>query len=169
MKLVRTADHYQLEFTEKMRGWFGFGESDSGKGFEQGQLSDSAMMFRLTISVNDLYSFIEDPQHLADARGWVRSEVLGGRLPVESGKFNLFVSVGVQHKHMRYRLFFSDGAGRPLTLSGFKDLRHNRFTHLWRETSTLYFRILAGHIDAEDEQGGAAQLVGSGILHILPL
>jgi cholesterol oxidase len=41
---------------------------------------------------------------------------------------------------------------------------------VWPETSTLYIRVLAGHVPVED--GGQAAVdgvVGSGILHIRPL
>jgi cholesterol oxidase len=68
---------------------------------------------------------------------------------------------------MLYRLFFHDGVGRPLTLAGFKDPYTNRLKAVWPETTTLYTRILTGHVQ-EDEEDPAA-LVGCGILRILPI
>jgi cholesterol oxidase len=124
-------------------------------------------MFRLTIGTADLYRFMKDPHHFANASGWIKSDVLGGRrLPVECGTFNLFVDEGPASKQMLYRLFFSDGVGRPLTLAGFKDIYANRLTAVWPETTTLYTRILNGHVEAADENPDA--LVGCGILRILP-
>jgi cholesterol oxidase len=62
--------------------------------------------------------------------------------------------------------------GHPLTLTGFKDIKHpagamSQFKDVWGETTTLYTRILAGHVEAADD--GAAELIGAGIIHILPL
>jgi cholesterol oxidase len=71
---------------------------------------------------------------------------------------------------MLYRLYFSDATGRPLTLAGYKDVIPGPITKVWPETSTLYTRVLAGHVPVTD--GGESSLqgvVGSGILRIRPL
>lgn len=161
-----SAVRYQLEFTEEMKGWFAFGTDGFAAGAEQGRRAGCSLMFHLTISTEDVHRFIRDRDHLARASGWVKSDVLGGRLAVGRGDFNLFVDDGPHRKRMLYRLFFEDGAGHPLTLSGFKDIRPNRVSHVWPETTTLYTRVLQGHVDAGGEAG--AVLVGSGILRILP-
>lgn len=156
---------YRLWFTEEMKGFFDFGATDYEPGFEEGRLHGASIMFHLTITTEDVYRFIDDPRHVAAATGWVKSEVLGGRLPVDEGTFNLFVDDGPARKRMLYRLFFCDSVGHPLTLSGFKDVHHDRLDQVWPETSTLYTKVLRGHVTADDP----ADLVGSGILHILPL
>lgn len=161
-----SAVRYQLEFTEEMKGWFAFGTDSFATGAEQGRTAGCSLMFHLTISTEDVHRFIRDRDHLARASGWVKSDVLGGRVPVDRGDFNLFVDDGPHRKRMLYRLFFEDGAGHPLTLSGFKDISPNRVSHVWPETTTLYTRVLQGHVDAGGEAG--AVLVGSGILRILP-
>ena len=51
-------------------------------------------MFHLTIGTDDTYAFIADPTHVCPAVGYVDSDVLGGRRPVERGMFNLFVDAG---------------------------------------------------------------------------
>lgn len=157
-----------LEWTEKMRGWFAFGESDYKTGFELGQerTRRSSLMFRLTIGNDDVDRFLEDPNHDANARGWVKSEVLGGLRPVKKGTFNLFVDRPPASRRMLYRLFFSDAAGHPLTLSGYKDIHTPRLTAMWPETTTLYTKILSGCV--QEGEGDPAALVGAGILHILP-
>jgi cholesterol oxidase len=65
---------------------------------------------------------------------------------------------------MLYRLYFADGAGQPLTLSGFKLVKDDPGLDLWSDTSTLYTRILRGHVDAAAEP--EAEIVASGIINI---
>jgi len=66
---------------------------------------------------------------------------------------------------MLYRLFFTDGQGRPLTLSGFKDIKDDPGFDVWRDTTTLFTKIYEGHIvDIGSEL--QAKVVGAGIIHI---
>src|SRR5690606_13485182 len=105
-------------------------------------------MFHLTITVTDVERFVADPDHEASATGWVECDALGGRLPVQRAVFNLFVDSGEPDRvWMKYRLFFADGAGNPLTFVGFKDVHDDPGIDLWPDTSTLYTRILAGHVE----------------------
>ncbi len=165
---------YALRFTEKMIGGFAFGEKDYQEGYRRGKEAGTgggALMFRLTIGTDDVDAFGRDPRHAAVASGYVASDILGGRLPVEEGLFNLFVDEGPRTRHMLYRLYFSDSTGRPLTLAGYKDVKPGSLTKVWPETSTLYVRLLSGHVAVEDggESTTTEGLVGSGILRIRPL
>jgi cholesterol oxidase len=65
---------------------------------------------------------------------------------------------------MLYRLFFRDGAGHPLTLSGHKLIEDNAGFDVWRDTTTLFTRVLRGHVDEAGEAG--AEVVASGVLRI---
>jgi cholesterol oxidase len=154
----------RLEWTEKLRGWFAFGKSNYQAGAECGRAAGTSVMLRLTIGTDDVYRLIDDSAHTAGARGWINSDALGGRLRVERGTLNLFVDSS--SKQMLYRLFFTDAVGRPLTLAGFKDIHTHQLTAVWPETTTLYTRILAGHVQQDNED--PATLVGCGILRILP-
>ncbi|MFC7733341.1 hypothetical protein [Actinomadura keratinilytica] len=65
---------------------------------------------------------------------------------------------------MRYRLHFADGEGRPRTLTGQKNVLHGPPTRIWPDTSTLYVRILDGHVP---EGGDAdAETLAAGVMHI---
>jgi cholesterol oxidase len=154
-----------------MKGFFSFDEEDFDRGYRAGREQRTALMFHLTITTDDLDRFIEDREHLARAEGYVRSDALGGgELAVERGLFNLFVEHegDRRRKRMLYRLFFSDAAEHPLTLTGFKVVEDDPgIDSVWSDTSTLFTRLLRGHVEAEDE--GRAELVGSGVLHIHPL
>jgi cholesterol oxidase len=121
-------------------------------------------MFHLTIEVEDMARFAHDPLRPGVARGYVHCDALGGRLPVQRGWFNLFVDVAPGVKHMRYRLWFADGVGHPLTLTGFKVVTDDAGFDVWTDTTTLFTRVLQGHVpEAGDD---SAPEVAAGILRI---
>ena len=53
-----------------------------------------------------------------------------------------------------------------MTLVGHKEVQDDPGFDVWSDTSTLYTRILAGHVGAEEEPGAA--VIATAILHILP-
>ena len=160
-----------VRFTEEMKGHVSFGEDDYGLGAREGRETGTRLMFHLTIEIEDLDRFVADAGREARAKGWVGCEALGGRrLPVERGVFNLFVDdagagAGTGQKRMLYRLFFRDGVGHPLTLAGFKVVRKDQALHAWRDTTTLYTRVLRGHVGGNEP---AVETVASGVLRIRP-
>jgi cholesterol oxidase len=157
-----------VRFTEEMKGYVTFAEEDFQRGYERGRESDNYLMFHLTIEVEGIDDFIANPRHEAAAHGWIRCEELGGELPVERGIFNLFVDTDrEEEKRMLYRLHFADGVGHPLTLTGYKVIANDPGLDLWPDTSTLYTRVLSGHVDEGTDEG--AEVVASGILRIRKL
>jgi predicted acylesterase/phospholipase RssA len=161
-------DATTLSFTEEMKGFVGLGETDFEGGYRAGMTRHTALMVHLTITVQGVISFVTHPEQTAAAEGYVRCDALGGELPVEEGIFNLFVDEGdPTHKRMLYRLFFTSGGGaggRQLTLSGFKEIRDGPGFDAWRDTTTLFTRVLEGHVPAEAES--TATVVASGIITI---
>jgi cholesterol oxidase len=154
-----------LAFTEEMKGWITLGEERFEEGARQGKADGTFCMFHLTITVTDVEGFVADPDHVGSAVGWVECEALGGRRPVDAGVFNLFVDSGDPTRvWMKYRLPFTDGAGNPVTFVGFKDVHDDPGIDLWPDTSTLYTRILAGHVEPADDD--AARVVAAGIITI---
>jgi hypothetical protein len=159
---------FSVRFTEEMKGYVSFGEEDYERGAREGRKYHERLMVHLTIEVDDLDRLAADAGRAAEARGWVVFEALGGRLPLEKGIFNLLVEEeDPAIQHMLYRLYFRDGVGHPVTFAGFKTLTNRRGLHVWRDTTTLYTRLLRGHVEAGDDPG--AEIVASGILHIRPL
>ncbi len=155
-----------LTFTEEMKGFIAFGATDHEAAFDSGRAEGNAFMFHLTITAPDVDRFLDDADHLGSAAGWVHCDALGGRMEVERGDFNLFVAdAGPGRTHMYYRLFFTDPTGHPLTMSGYKDVHDDAGFDVWSDTSTLYVRLLRGHVPVEGDTD--AELVASGILHIL--
>ncbi len=164
-----------LTFKEEMKGHITMGETDYQRGARQGKDDGTFFMFHLTIETDDVERFVADPRHEASARGWVSCEALGGKLPVDKGIFNLFVdSEDPTLTRMLYRLYFSDGAGNPLTMSGFKRVKDDPGLDLWSDTSTLYIKLFKGHVDADGESTGeqgpsgpqSGEIVAAGIITI---
>lgn len=152
-------------FTEEMKGRISLGETDPVRGSDAAG-DDDALMFRLTIRADDIAAFVDDPRHEGSATGWIDCELLGGRLPVQSGVFNLFVTEDdPTRRRMLYRLYFTDIAGHPLTLSGVKEVHDGPGFDVWSDTSTLYVTLLAGHVDAGHDAD--ARVVAAGVLRIL--
>ncbi|MGP3968204.1 GMC oxidoreductase [Streptomyces sp. 6N223] len=159
-----------LSFTEEMKGWFALDVEDPVEGRSLGRSRGERLSFRLTITADDVERFAADPAHPARAEGHVDCDVLGGRLTVERGWFNLFTRDGAAQdggpaRRMPYRLHLRDAGGNPLTLAGHKDVRNAPGLDLWRDTSTLYVRMLAGHVSPQDDD--AAPVLGAGVLTIL--
>lgn len=152
---------YSLRFAERMTGAFAFGEGDYRVGYETGHKVGNGVVLRLTIAVDDVDSFVADPQPGALASGYLKCDVLGGRLPLRQGTFDLCADPAAAARRTLYRLPFTDATGRALTLAGFA---------VWPEASILYFRILRGHVAVTDGGSGTTEgLVGSGILRISPV
>ncbi len=101
-----------FQFTEKMRGFVTFDETNFEDGYRRGKENDTKLMFQLTIRTEDVDRFVDNAEHEADASGYVKCEQLGGQRAVEKGIFNLFVDSDDQNKRkMLYRLYFRDGGG----------------------------------------------------------
>jgi cholesterol oxidase len=158
----------RLEFTEEMKGYVTPGESDYDRGFETGREQDNFLMVHLTIKIEDVNRFVADPRHEATAEGYLRCATLGGDLPVEMGVFNLFVDeADLERKRLLYRLFLRGAAGESLTMTGFKEVKDDPGFDVWRDNTTLFTRILRGHIKAAEETH--AEAVASGIIQVRPL
>jgi cholesterol oxidase len=161
-----------MEFTEKMKGHLALGETDPLAGWELGRQLAQRFMFRLTITAPDVERFVAGEDHTATAEGYVDCDLLGGTLPVQRGWANLFVAAdSALTREMRYRLWFSDMSGQPLTMYGYKIVRNDRGFDMWTDTSTLYITLMRGHVlpGENGAQDAPADVVGAGILRILPL
>jgi predicted acylesterase/phospholipase RssA len=167
--------HTKLSFTEEMKGFISFDELDYDLGRRRGEEAGTSIMFHLMITVDGVNRFVTWPDHdTNDVKGYIKCDALGGKLPVEQGTFNLFIDEqDPAQKKMLYRLFFQDNRGRALTLSGFKEVKDDPGRDLWHDTTTLFTRILGGHVDAVEEEAAKGDpeklqqmVVASGIIVI---
>ena len=153
-----------LRFTEKMRGFASLHVDDPRSGYEQGRQDRNKAMFELTIAVDDIDRFVTEPERQGSATGYVESDLLGGRLEVEQGWFNLFVAADdPDERRMLYRLWLTGPGGNPMTLTGFKEVRDEGGLDVWRDTSTLYVTVRTGHLPPGVDEG---DVVAAGILTI---
>jgi cholesterol oxidase len=154
----------RVHFTEEMKGYVTFEETDYDSGFRRGKEAGNFLMFHLTISVDNVERFLADPQHEASAVGYVRCPALGEDMPVDKGVFNLFVDhEGRLDKRMIYRLYLNHEKEGPLTLSGFKVIKDDPGYDIWSDTTTLFTHLLRGHVGPEED---ASEVLASGIIHI---
>lgn len=162
---IRTA----LDFSEVMWGYVAPGAGDFLEGHRRGHAEDRQLRVELTIRTDDVDVFIEDPEHEAGVTGEVICDLTGGRGPIETGTFNLFVDQegDKRRKRMRYRLVFRGGDGELHTLSGFKVIEDNAGPDLWSDTTTLYTRLFRGRVDAKDEEGAQVEATGVIRVHLL--
>ena len=65
---------------------------------------------------------------------------------------------------MLYRLWFSDGVGHPLTMTGFKLVKNDAGFDIWKDTTTLFTRVLRGHVPEGGDE--PPRVVASGIIII---
>lgn len=166
-----------VRFTETMSGPFALGVSDPVAAAAGARPMHEALSFRLTISTGSVSEFLADPRHEGTSEGFVECDLLGGRLPVERGWFNLLVRTGVipgvepfepDGRRMLYRLWFRDPGGTPLTLVGYKKVRNDSGLDMWSDTTTLYTQVLGEHIPIGDGTP-EDQVRGAGILRMTPL
>jgi hypothetical protein len=159
----------RVVFRERMKGYMSFAETDWNQALLDGRRFRRRCGFRVEIAIEDLPAVLAGSGH-GTLTGRIDCRELGGRLEVDDGTFDLFVhGVDRRMKRMRYRLFATDPDGRELTLSGFKDVVDSPNFDLWSDTTTLMFRLIAGHVTEEEEQDEvamASRTIATGVMRI---
>jgi hypothetical protein len=153
-----------VRFTEQLRGWLSFDESDFNQALHHGRRQGTKARMRLMIETDDIDRFLAG-RHVAQARGYIHCDELGGRLETEYGTFELFApEPDERHLRMRYRLLLHDPLGRPLTLYGFKVMEDDPNYDSWHDVTRLFVRLWAGHVVEGD--GRPEDLVATGVLRV---
>jgi cholesterol oxidase len=166
---VTTREPTTVRFTEQMAGPFTLGITDPRRAAAVARPLGHRLMFQLTISTGPIAEFVADPMQAGTAEGYVHSDVMGGRMAVERGWFNLFVPQGsTADRRMLYRLWFTDAGGTPLTLVGHKEVHDDPGFDIWRDTTTLYTQLLAGHLPPDHIASGDDHVRGAGVIRITP-
>jgi hypothetical protein len=144
-----------VSFRETMAGGFTLGVAEP----RAGARTTTLLTMHATIHIEDIGSFVADPQHKAELTGHIDFVPFGRDIPAESGVFGLFTPSGDPAlRYMVYELGFRH-SGKSYYLAGKKRVRLGGFWKLWGETTTLYSTLHEG-IDTN------GPVVGSGILRL---
>ena len=65
---------------------------------------------------------------------------------------------------MLYRLWFRDGVGHPVTMTGYKLVKDDAGFDIWKDTTTLFTRVLQGHVPEGGDED--ATVLASGMIVI---
>ncbi|CAL9335381.1 GMC oxidoreductase [Streptomyces sp. enrichment culture] len=164
--LATCAPRDSVQFTETMKGTCTPGHGDPRT--VDNSSGREPLTVRLTVTIDDIDSFLDDPRHTARVDGWIEARSLGGRRPVTDGEAHLFAAGPAPgHRELRYRLPFTDCHGRPRTLTGAKDLAPAPPTRLWPATTTLPYVVL-DRLAPEEADDEDAVAVAAGTLRISP-
>lgn len=147
-----------IEFTERMKGRFELG----AKSYEEGEKDGQRFQFTLTIYVDDLDKFLNDPNHTATMFGTVEAPSLTNQpLDITRGMFNLFKNDPdrPEAQHMVYQAVMEAEDGKAFFLDGFKQMHTDPIWDIWSATTTLYFTVYEGR----DNKG---RELGKGMLYI---
>lgn len=157
----------ELTFTEEMKGFLTLGAADFESGFKQGKEANRFFMFHSEITIEDVFVFDKTPSIASPMKGWIESELFGGKIPYEKAFFNLYVDTdNPKHKFMKYRIYFKNKINNEdLTLFGFKDIKDDPIFDIWEDTTTLFTRIYKGITDREDD----TDVIAKGIVKIYML
>jgi len=149
-----------LRFTETLSGYMAAAE-DHEAGYRAGRAAGARVRYRATSRIDDIESFLRDPQHGADMTGVVDVVGLGRGMPIEEGRIELFCR-REGRKVIAYHLPFRQGERRYL-LRGEKYIQDDPGFDVWKDMTTLYAELL-DLSSAPDSQPMAV-----GILRIGPL
>jgi len=154
-----------LRFTEALSGYMAAAE-DYGAGYRAGRAAGARVRYRATARIDDIESFLRDPQHGADMTGVVDVAGLGRGMPIEEGRIELFCR-REGRKVIAYHLPFRQGERRYL-LRGEKHIQDDPGFDVWKDMTTLYAELL-NLSSAPGGRQSPAPPIAVGILRIGPL
>jgi cholesterol oxidase len=149
-----------LRFTEALSGYMAAAE-DHWAGYRAGRAAGACVRYRATARIDDLDSFLGDPQHAAEMTGVVDVAGLGRAMPIEEGSIEMFCR-REDRKIIVYHLPFRQGERRYL-LRGEKYIQNDPGFDVWKDMTTLHAELL----DLSSAPEGPPMAVG--ILRIGPL
>ncbi len=156
-----------LEFTEEMNGHFSESVTDATtpeeykKAEDLGKDEGNSLGFKLTMYIDSVDKFVNEPAHIARAEGHIKWGT--SKFMVERGRFNLFFKDIENHtKRMLYSVQFSDQNGDAYLLDGYKEVRddpESDVLEIWKDNTTLFSTIYKG-------TSTEAPIFGQGIVRI---
>jgi predicted acylesterase/phospholipase RssA len=148
-----------VSFREVMTGGFSLGATDPRAGEQSGDAAGTKLSFHCDIDIQDIYAFMEDPQHYAPITARIDFPPLGMNIPATRAIFNLFrPAEEPKTKYMAYEAAF-EVAGESYYLAGKKVVHDDRGLDMWADITTLFTLLHKG----DDESG---PVVGAGVVYI---
>lgn len=150
-----------IYFTEDMHGFVGnsgqgtdISPSILKKSYQHGKVLGQSFKFRVTVFIDDIDDFINDPNLEANLTGYIDSPLFGGRQEISNGIFNLFVYPDESTefnaaKEMHYSFEFQDNDSNHFYFKGFKVLHKQNLDEAWTETTTLFTKIYKDKDESE--------------------
>jgi hypothetical protein len=144
-----------VSWTEELNGRLSFDQTD----FNQAMLDGRRCRLRLTLKINDMDHFLENPVRRAQvAEGFLN---FGERMDVWWGEFELLSPASELfdqlHLRMRYRLNLRNGMGDEFRLRGFKLIENDPGYDSWSDTTTLFVRLYTGSWPTTDAHKTSSQ------------
>ncbi len=163
-KKVQAPLHVGMQFTETMSGFFAMGETaDFAQGASRGQAENSPLQFTVTVMSDNLEDMLTNQAHAGTMVGTLKAPALSADpLTVTGGEFHLFIDdpEHVGQRLMTYDMQLTTSDGQSFFFNGFKQTHSDTGKNVWPDTSTLYITVRKG--------GATGDVLGKGILHILP-
>jgi cholesterol oxidase len=154
-----------IRFTETMRGHFSTAVLDDYARAEQRGIADSSTLeFTVTVSSDNLDEMLSNASHTARIDGTISCPALSPQpLQVTDGTFKLLVKdpTRVNARLMTYLMIGVAADGKRYRVDGFKVIQDDKHLEIWDDTTTLFTTVT-------DLNGASEQVIGKGILHILP-
>lgn len=155
----------KIEFAEVMQGCVSPRATTFDDGFAEGEAAGHTLALHVAVTISDLASFLEKPDHAGAISGHVDCALLGGVCPVQSGVFRLLPDTAdLNRKVMYYRLYCTTPRGEEFTFVGEKQVQSAAPLDLWRDTTTLFVNVYRGHVDPS--QSAQATLWVTGIISL---
>lgn len=148
-----------IQFKETMAGGFCLGTDETKQGNSLGKLKGFELAMHAQVDIDDINSFVDDPNHAGRLSGSIDFVPLGMGMLAHSGVFNLFYPDSQPDmKLMVYELGFNH-QGQEYYLAGKKEVRNDPGFDLWTDTTTLFTQLHQGL----DKKG---PVLGAGILSL---
>ena len=149
-----------LQFSEKMSGYLAEGEMDFEQGEKTGKNQNNALLFEVTVHVENVSDFCKLIGRKARLTGTVSYQPWGQDLPIRNGEFGLFrPDPATGKRHMTYSFAFTGHDGQEYFLYGYKVIYDDPHkADLLEDMTRLFTRIYQG-------PSPDGPLLGSGILH----
>lgn len=152
-----TTLHTGFQFKETMAGGFSLGVQVPSEGLHQGNRLDTSLAIHVTVAIDDIEQFINEPEHPGHLSGTIDFAPMGMGIEAKQGVFNLFNPTDdPKLKLMVYELSF-EHEGQAYYLAGKKEVRDDPGFDLWSDTTTLFTQLHKG-------TDKSCAVVGAGIL-----